>query len=183
MTKTYSSVAVATFDKHDAAEAAVRKLIAAGFAPETLSVVGKGYHTEDKVMGFFNTGDRVKLWGKQGAVWGGLWGALLGGVFLTIPATGPVLLVGYLGAVALSALESAVFVGAAGAIGAAIYSIGVPRDSVLRYETTVKTDGFLVFAHGDAVATEMARTILQNTAKSVDVHNDLVAPVATQSAA
>lgn len=183
MTKTYSSVAVATFDNHVDAEAAVKKLIAAGFAPETLSVVGKGYHTEDKVMGFYNTGDRVKLWGKQGAAWGGLWGALLGGVFLTIPATGPVLLVGYLGAVALSALESAVFVGAVGAIGAAIYSIGVPKDSVLRYETAIKTDGFLVLAHGDAATVEKAKTILTNSAKSVDVHNDLVAPAGGQAAA
>jgi hypothetical protein len=41
---------------------------------KNLSVVGKGYHTEEKVIGFYNVGDRVKFWGSRGAFWGGLWG-------------------------------------------------------------------------------------------------------------
>ncbi|MGV3492004.1 MAG: general stress protein [Devosia sp.] len=182
MTKTYSSVAVATFENHDAAEAAVKQLIAAGFAANTLSVVGKGYHTEDKVAGFYNTGDRVKFWGKQGAAWGALWGALFGGLFITVPVTGPVLFLGYLGAVALSAVETAVVVGAAGAIGGAIASIGIPKDSVLNYESVIKADGFIVMAHGDADTVAKARTLLQATAKSVEIHTDLV-PADTASAA
>src|SRR6201991_2178109 len=137
MTKQYSNVAVATFANHADAEAAVKKLTAAGFEAGTLSVIGKGYHTEEKVLGFYNAGDRIKIWGKQGAFWGGLWGALLGGLVVTAPLAGPVLIVGYLGAVAVSAIEGAVVVGGASAIGAAIFSIGVPKDSALRYETAV----------------------------------------------
>jgi hypothetical protein len=40
-----------------------------------LSVVGKGYHSEEKVVGFYNIGDRIKFWGTRGAFWGGFWGA------------------------------------------------------------------------------------------------------------
>lgn len=183
MTTTYTSAAIATYDSHIDAETAVKTLTAAGFAPGTMSVVGKGYHTEEKVMGFYNAGDRIKIWGKQGAVWGGLWGALLGGLLVTAPAIGPVVIVGYLGAVAVTAIESAVVVGGVSAIGAAIYSIGIPKDSVLRYETAVKADGFLVMVHGNAAEVERARALLAQSASSVDVHNDLSVPADAASAA
>lgn len=183
MTKIYDGAAIATFNTHDAAEAAVKALTAAGFEPSSLSVVGKGYHTEEKVLGFYNTGDRVKLWGKQGAAWGALWGALFGGLFVASPITGPVVILGYLGAVAVAAIESAVVVGGASAVGAAIYSIGVPKDSVLRYETAVKADGFLVLVHGDVSSVEKARELLKGTASSVDVHTGLVVPTEALGAA
>lgn len=173
MTTQYSSVAVATFANHADAESAVKALTAAGFEAGTLSVVGKGYHTEEKVLGFYNTGDRVKVWGKQGAFWGGLWGLLLGGLFITAPVTGPVFILGYLGTVTVSAIEGAVVVGGASAIGAAIASIGIPKDSVLRYETAIKADNFLVMVHGSADEIAKAKSILQSTTSQVDVHNNL----------
>ena len=43
-----------------------------------LSSVGKGYHTDEQVVGYYNTGDRMKYWGKTGAFWGGSWGLLFG---------------------------------------------------------------------------------------------------------
>ena len=36
-----------------------------------LSIVGKGYHIDKQVVGYYNTGDRMKYWGKVGAFWGG----------------------------------------------------------------------------------------------------------------
>jgi len=53
---------------------AVKTLAAAGFDMRNLSVVGKGYHSEEKVVGFYNIGDRIKFWGSRGAFWGGFWG-------------------------------------------------------------------------------------------------------------
>ena len=41
---------IAVFGDHEAAEAALKKLSGAGFEMQKLSVVGKGYHTEDKVV-------------------------------------------------------------------------------------------------------------------------------------
>ena len=84
------------------AETAVKKLAGAGIDIKHLSVVGKGYHIDEKVVGFYNTGDRVKFWGKAGAFWGGLWG-WLGGLFLTIPVVGHVIVIGYLAAIVVSA--------------------------------------------------------------------------------
>ena len=61
MTKNHAVVAV--FEDHTGAEAAIRKLAGSGLDMKHFSIIGKGYHTEDKVIGFYNTGDRVKFWG------------------------------------------------------------------------------------------------------------------------
>ncbi len=60
---------VAVFPAHDVAETAVKKLTAAGFEMKNLSIVGKGYKTEEKVVGFYGTGDRVKFWGSRVIDW------------------------------------------------------------------------------------------------------------------
>jgi len=163
---------VAVFGDHEAAESAVKKLAAAGFEMKNLTLVGKGYHTDEKVVGFYNTGDRVKFWGSRGAFWGGFWGLFFGGVFMTIPVVGHVVVLGYLAAMIVSAVESAVLVGGLSALGAALYSIGIPKDSVIAYEAAVKADDFLVMAHGSAADMARAKAILgESNARSVDVHS------------
>jgi hypothetical protein len=167
---------IAVFPDHQAAENAVKKLTAAGFEMKNLSVVGKGYHTEEKVVGFYSVGDRIRFWGGRGAFWGGLWGLFFGGLFLTIPIVGHVVVLGYLGAMVVSAVESAIVVGGASALGAALYSIGVPKDSVIQYETAVKADSFLVMAHGTADEMSRATAILGTAGPS---HLELHANVRT----
>ena len=162
---------VAVFDDHVAAEAAVKKLGTAGFDIKNLSVVGKGYHTEEKVVGFYTAGDRVKFWGTRGVFWGGLWGLFFGGLFLTVPLVGHVVVLGYLAAVAIGAVENAALVGGLSAIGAALYSLGVPKDSVIQYEAAVKADGFLVMAHGPAAEMARAKEVLGTAnPSSLDLH-------------
>ena len=162
---------IAVFEDHNAADAAVKKLTAAGFKMKNLSVVGKGYHTDEKVVGFYNQGDRIKFWGTRGAFWGGLWGWFFGGLFMVIPGVGHVVILGYLATMAISAIETAVVVGGLSALGAALYSIGVPKDSVIQYETALKADSFLVMAHGAAEEVARAKTILGTANPSrLDVH-------------
>jgi len=155
-----TDTAVAVFDEHAAADAAIRKLAGAGFAMQRLSVVGKGYHTEEKVVGFYNAGDRVRFWGTRGAVWGGLWGLFFGGLFITIPPVGSLVMLGYLAASVIMAIENAAVVGGLSALGAALFSIGIPKNSVLDYEAAVKADGFLVMAHGTPEEVARAKAIL-----------------------
>jgi len=162
---------IAVFADHQAAETAIRKLTSAGFDMKNLSVVGKGYHTEEKVVGFYTAGDRVKFWGARGVFWGGLWGLFFGGLFLTIPVVGHVVVLGYLAAVAIGVVENAALVGGLSAIGAALYSLGVPKDSVIRYEAAVKADGFLVMAHGPAAEIARAKEVLGTAnPSSLDLH-------------
>ena len=162
---------IAVFADHKAAETAVKKLTAAGFEMKNLSVVGKGYHTDEKVVGFYNAGERIKFWGTRGAFWGGLWGMFFGGLFLAIPVVGHVVVLGYLASMAIYGIENAIVVGGLSALGAALYGIGVPKDSVIQYETALKADSFLVMAHGTAEEVARAKTILGTANPSrLDVH-------------
>jgi hypothetical protein len=167
---------VAVFDDHGAAETAVKKLSAAGFEMKNLSVVGKGYHTEEKVVGFYNAGDRIKFWGVRGAFWGGLWGLFVGGLFVTVPVVGQVVVLGYLATMAIGALETAAVIGGLSALGAALYGIGVPKDSVIQYEAALKAEGFMVVAHGTAQEMARAKTILGTNSPSIlEVHTAVAA--------
>ena len=47
------------------------------------------------------------------------------------------------------------------ALGAGLYGIGIPKDSVLSYETQIKAGKFVVIAHGTRDAVEKSKTILQ----------------------
>ena len=51
------------------------------------------------------------------------------------------------------------------ALGAGLYSIGIPRDSIVKYETALKSDQFLVMAHGSAGEVAKAKSILESTAR------------------
>ena len=167
---------VGIFKTHTEAEAAVKELQKSGFDMKKLSVVGKDYHTEENVVGFYNIGDRVKFWGSRGAFWGGLWGLFFGGMFLFIPVVGHVVVLGYLAATAIAAGEGALIGGGLGVLGSALYSIGVPKDSVITYETALKADSFLVMAHGTPDEIARAKGILETAKPSrVDVHAGVAA--------
>jgi hypothetical protein len=151
---------VAVFADHTGAESAVKKLAASGFDMKNLSLVGRGYHTDEKVVGFYTAGDRVKFWGSRGAFWGGFWGLFFGSIFMTIPFVGHVVVLDYLATVLISGVENAVVVGGLGALGAALYGAGIPKDSVIKYETAVKEDSFLVMARGTTEEVARAKAIL-----------------------
>jgi len=93
-----------------------------------------------------------------------------GGLFVTTPAIGPIVVLGYLAGAAISAVEGALVVGGLSALGAALYSVGIPKDSVIEYEAAIKADEFLVMAHGGATETSRARAVLGSAnASRVDV--------------
>jgi len=154
---------VAVYDTHIGAEEAVKELQRAGIDMRTLSIVGKDPHTDEHVVGYYNTGDRMKYWGKTGAFWGGLWGLLFGAAFFAIPGIGPVLAAGPVVTWIVGALEGAAVFGGLSAIGAGLYGMGIPRDSIVRYELALKTDKFLLMVHGTAAEVERAKSIIEST--------------------
>ena len=152
--------AVAIYNTHTEAEDAVKLLINSGVDPKKISVVGKGYHTEEEPIGYYNTGDRVKFWGKEGTFWGGLWGLLVGGLFVWVPGFGPLTASGPIVSMIVGGLEGAVAVGGFSALGAGLYSMGIPKNSVVKYEEAVKTDKYLLLIHGTQDEVKKAKEIL-----------------------
>jgi len=170
MTKTKNS-AVGIFNSHQDAEQAVKELQKSGCDMKKLSVVGKDYHTEENVIGYYNTGDRMAAWGKFGLFWGWIWGILFGSAFLMIPGLGPIMVGGPLVSWIIGALETAVLTGGLTALGGALASIGIPHDSVIQYETALKANKFLLIVHGTMEEVEKAKNVLmQNKAETTEVY-------------
>ena len=172
---TDTNAVIAVYENHSGAEAAVKKLQKSGFDMKKLSVVGKDYHTEEHVVGYYNAGDRMKYWGKRGAFWGGFWGLLFGAAFFWVPAVGSVLVGGPLVAWIVAGLENAALVGGLSALGAGLYSIGIPKNSVVEYEAAVKAGKYVVVAHGTASEAAKAREIL-NSSKPAQVTDHVLEP-------
>ena len=162
---------VATYPTHTAAEAAVKELQQSGFDMKKLSIVGRDYHTDEHVVGYYNVGDRMKAWGKTGAFWGGLWGLLFGSAFFWIPGLGPLLVAGPLVSWIVGALEGAALVGGLSALGAGLYGLGIPKDSILQYETALKTGKFVLIAHGTVDDISHAKEILNRTRPETMEHH------------
>jgi hypothetical protein len=154
---------VAIYTSHTDAEAAVKELQQSGFDMKKLSIVGRDYNTDEHVVGYYNAGDRMKVWGKTGAFWGGIWGLVFGSAFFWIPGLGPLLVGGPLISWIVGALEGATVVGGLSALGAGLYGLGIPKDSILQYEMALKTDKFVLIAHGTAEDTILAKEILNRT--------------------
>ena len=79
---------VAVYATHTEADQALKDLQRGGIDMHKLSIVGKGYHTDEHAVGYYNAGDRMKYWGKIGAFGGGFWGLLFGSALFIIPGLG-----------------------------------------------------------------------------------------------
>lgn len=157
------SALIGTYETHVQAEGVVRALERAGYDMKKLSIVGKGYHTEEHPMGFYTTGDRMKTWGGIGAFWGGLWGLLFGAAFFWIPGIGPIAVAGPFVQMLVGGIEGATVVGGMSALGAGLLSLGVSKKSVVKYETLLKSDKYLLIAHGTPQEVEKARGIMEQS--------------------
>jgi hypothetical protein len=176
-----SNSVVAIYPSHTAAEAAVKELQRSGFDMKKLSIVGRDFHTDEHVVGYYTTGERMASWGTTGAFWGWIWGLLFGGAFFMIPGIGPLMIAGPIVGWLVAALEGAVVVGGLSAVGAGLYSLGIPKDSVLKYETALKTDKYVLIVHGTLAEISSAKSILDDSeANSVDEH--VAAPAHAQPA-
>jgi len=166
---------VAIYDTHEQAEHAIKELQHAGVDLKSLSIAAKDTHTDEHVVGYYNAGDRIKYWGKVGAFWGGFWGLLSGSAAFAIPGIGPILVAGPLVGWIVAGLEGAAVVGGVSAAGAGLISIGIPKDSVLKYEVALKTEKFILIVHGTPGAVANAKDIIGGTEhSSYTVHGETV---------
>jgi hypothetical protein len=154
------NVTVGVFRSHAESESAIQQLEHAGFDMKQLSIVGKDYETREDVVGYYTTGDRIVRWGAAGAFWGGIWGLLVGAAFFIVPGIGPVLVGGPLAMAIVGALETAVVVGGLSAVGAGLYSLGIPKNSVLAYESAIRAGKYLLVVHGTEAEATRARELL-----------------------
>ena len=165
---------IAIYKSHHEAEQAIQELQKSGFDMKKLSVIGKDYQTEENVIGFYNIGDRMAIWGKLGLFWGAVWGLLFGSAFFIIPTVGPVVIAGPLVARIISSLETALITGGFSALVGGLIGIGIPENRALRYDVALKSNKFLLIVNGSKDEASYARNLLaKNKAEEIALHSGI----------
>ena len=148
-----------------------------------VSIVARDYHAEEHVVGYYNTSGKVRYCGDLDTFWGGFRGLLVGSAFLVVPDLGPIVVVGPLVSWMIAAVEGAAVWGGLSAVGAALYSLGIPRDRILIYESSLRANKLLVIAHGTTKEIDRACDILQGTEwGEAEVHRSASPPAQLQMA-
>jgi len=171
MPKQLSNVYV--YKTHIDAENALRTLSLAGIDMKHLSLVGRGYHTEEHPLGFYTKGDRIRTWGRYGAFWGAIWGLLFTPAVFVLPGIGVLPMAGPLVAALVSALEGAVMGGGLTVFGSALLALGVHQDKVIKYEIALKADQFLLIVHGSDDEIQRAHSQLEGPYKQLGYDHQL----------
>lgn len=169
MIETGRDLALAVFDDHVVAVRALHKLLATGFKVSDLSFVGKGFCNRERVLGWADTGRGAKFWGVRRTLWQELWPLFGGGLILTTPETGPVFMMGKIAEIAEGTLDDGLIVGGMGALGAALYSMGMPRDDAACCDDWACGDRFILMVHGSALDTNLAMVNLETSRPQIRI--------------
>lgn len=151
---------VALFADHAQAELAIRGLQKGGFDMKKLSIIGRDYMSEEQVLGYVNSGDRMRFWGRFGALWGALGGLLAGSAMVLVPGAGHLVVLGPVASALFNVAAGAALGGGAGVLAGALSQIGLARDAVVKYETAVRAGQFAVIAHGGPDEVAAAKRLL-----------------------
>jgi hypothetical protein len=163
---------VAIFDTREQAEIAVRELQQTRIDMSSISIAAKDRRVNEHPWSFYNASDRIRRWGKLGAIGGALWGLLFDSTLFVMPGIDPVLLSGPLVSWIVAVLEGAVAFGGLSALSAGLIITGIPKKAALEYETAIRMDKFLIVVHGTPAAIGNAKDALHRTHCCYTVHGD-----------
>jgi hypothetical protein len=149
---------VGIFDNEREATNAVEKLLEEDFPADRISLLQKASGHGDDMLGlsYSNAEQRVKVWSKQGMVWGALWGLLTGvsGLFI-LPGMGALVVAGPIvealgGAVAGATLGGGAMAGAAilTELASALHELGIPKEELALIHQRIEQGHYLVILHG-----------------------------------
>ena len=163
------------FNTPTEASDAVKSLNKSGFNTKHLSLIGKSYHSDDRPLGFYTTGDRIQSWGgrgdgshgassedaySHGECWDDVWRLLPTAAIFFLPGLGLVAMAGPVVAALLSTLQGGVSIEGTSAMGAVFAQIGVPRDKLIKYDAVLKADKYLLMVHGSEPEVTKARDVM-----------------------
>jgi hypothetical protein len=152
------STILGAFETRDGATRAVDSLIAEGFEPDDISVLGPRGELAT-VTPENETARNVATGAGIGAAIGGLGSILIGAAALAIPGVGPIIAIGALAA----PLTAAIGGGLIGGLIGFLTSRGVPEEEASYYAERVKAGAFVVAVEVDPAEESRARRVLMNS--------------------
>lgn len=164
-------ICAAIYPTPEVAEKAFAKLQSANFGAEHLSFVGRDYWSD--MVGSRSTTERFKHRGARGAYWENLWSLLSGWGVFCLYENGPLLVAGPLARTIQAAQDAEGIDRPADGFESGLHNIGVPEDSIARYEKALLSDRILLFVLGSLTEIECAQGIIAGTgALNHSLHHD-----------
>ncbi len=151
---THRQIILGFFTNEQDAEHALNALIEQDFPLDRISILGKAGGSGDDPLGVYypTVGERMKGWGRMGALWGGLFG-LLGGAagMFVLPGLGTMVAVGpiaeaLVGAAAGAGIGGGVLAGGAALseLTQAIHRMGIPQDRLEELQRHLEQGRYLL---------------------------------------
>ena len=161
MPKNYLFVAI--YNTCAEGETAIREINASRIDIMRLSFLGRDYRARDKLVGRYQSSDHTRYWENLSSLGNGVWGLLSSIALFHIPETGSLLAGGPVAGAIIGSLEGIPAVRGLSAVGSGLHIIGIPRDSILKYERAIKGDKYLIIAQGIEEEIARVKAIIKNT--------------------
>jgi len=145
--KNEREILIAYFRREDTVQRVLDRLIEDDFPLDQVSLLARAGGSGDDPLGVYytNVDERVRGWGKLGAIWGGLLGGMVG--MFILPGMGPLMIAGPF----IEGLLGAGLGGALGAGGAAlselsvaIHRMGIPAEQLSEIEEHIKSGHYVL---------------------------------------
>ena len=161
---------VLLYSSPQAAEQGIEKLQIQAFNMKTVSILGKGSQNEEHTIGLYSSGEQLHFKGAQATFWESLWSRLNGASFFWLPDFGPLAAAGPIVSLLVEVQESIEVGGSFNVLVEALFSMGIPRDSIIDYEGAAKAGKIMLIVHGLRSDVERACYILHSETQQVAVH-------------
>jgi len=149
---------------------AVKKLQAQKINMAAVSVVGNANPQEEQIVGL-RTNDRYKnLTAMQAAFWQNMLGILDGELFFVDPEFDSLSAVGAIVPLLVKKNDDVDILGQFGVLAAALFSMGVPENSVRQYEAEINAGNILLIVNSKPTEVERSCEILHSEMQQATVH-------------
>ena len=164
-----TNTCILSYTSTEEVEKAIRKLQAEKFNLATVSIIGNGEQCEDDVVGIYTRGRNIHFHGKQEKFWEHLWQQFDGALLLVIPDIGVLVATGRIVPLLVKENED-IDIHGFSSLGVALYDMGVPVESISRYEQTVKAGNILLIVNARRIEVEHCCRILHSEIQQATVH-------------
>ncbi|RKZ68772.1 MAG: DUF1269 domain-containing protein [Gammaproteobacteria bacterium] len=149
---------------------AVKKLQAQNFNLTAVSVVGNANDKEEQVVGVYTNDGNKHFQGTQAAFWEDLWKILDGELFFVIPELGALSAAGSIVPLLVKDKDDIDIHGRFSALAAALFSMGIPANSIRQYEAEIKAGKILLIVNDKRSEVERSCEILHSERQQATVH-------------
>ena len=148
---------------------AIRKLQAQNFNLAAVSIVSNGNYKKEHAVGIYTKDGSTHFQGAQSMFWESLWQHLNGELFFVAPELELLVAAGFIVELLIKE-QGDVNIHGFNVLGAALFNMGVPGDSISQYEAAIKAGRILLIVNDKRDEVERSCEILHSEMQQATVH-------------